>query len=94
VAPRAEVLSQIAIGLPEVAVLAGVLAIAITHDRPAFDDASRLPRRLWLRVPVVALSYVVLYSIAGSLVLPFVKHFHVSTSAAVIPSPHALVLLP
>jgi hypothetical protein len=91
VAPPAEVMSQVAIGLLEVLVIAGALAIAITHARPAIDDAARLPRRLWLRVLVVALSYVVLYSIAGSLLLPFVRHFYVNTSAVTIPPPGVIV---
>lgn len=82
----AEVARVTASGLAEAIGVSAALAWAITRDAPArADEAHRLPRRLWLRVPLLALAYVVLYLVAGSLIYPLVKHYYAANSVVTIP---------
>ena len=74
-------------GLAQVVVVSAILALGMTRGvagqtMPAPDG---LAARLWLRVPVVALAYVVLFMVAGSLILPYVKHFYQSSGLLVMP---------
>jgi hypothetical protein len=41
--------------------------------------------RLWLRVPLVALAYIVLYLVAGSIIYPYIRDFYASGAVLTIP---------
>lgn len=74
-------------GLAHVVLVSAVLAVAMTRSVPVetVPAPHGLAGRLWLRVPVVALSYVVLFLVAGSLILPFVRYFYASSGLLGMP---------
>lgn len=74
-------------GLAQVVLVSAVLAIGMTRGGTAetLPAPRGLAGQLWLRVPVVALTYIVLYFVAGSLILPFVRHFYRSSNLLVMP---------
>ena len=96
VVPTAEVIRSTAVGLLEAAVVSALLSLGLTGNpqglaRRSFSGGGRietvrhLPRRLWLRMLAFSLSYVILYSTAGTLILPFVRHFYMGNDVIVIP---------
>jgi hypothetical protein len=81
------VIRSTALGLLEVVGVSALIAFALTREHHKdVAIAGRLPRHLWLRIPAVALSYVVLYLTAGALIFPFVRHFYMSTGTVTVPS--------
>lgn len=76
-----------ALQLIPVVLASAVLAVGMTRGVPpdTSDAAPGLARRPWLRMPVMSLSYLVLYFVAGGLIYPFVRPFYDSNALVVIP---------
>ncbi|HET8547573.1 MAG TPA: hypothetical protein VFL57_06210 [Bryobacteraceae bacterium] len=74
-------------GLAQVALVSAILTLGrMGRSQAATRRASRgLNGRLWLRVPAIALAYVVLFFVAGSLALPFVRPYYASSQVLTIP---------
>jgi hypothetical protein len=87
IAPPLDIVRGTAGGLAEVLAGAAAIAWAVTRDDPPRESIAshRLANGIWLRLPLVALSYIVLYLVAGSLILPFVRHFYMSSGLVDIP---------
>jgi hypothetical protein len=92
VQPPGAIVRNVAVGLLEVVAVSAVLAIAITREhRGGAATSHRLAPRLWLRLPAVALSYVVLYLTAGSLIYPFVRYFYMNNAVITVPAPGLVI---
>jgi hypothetical protein len=87
IAPPLEIVRGTAGGLVQVFAVSAAIAWAVTRDDPARAPLAshRLAGGLWLRLPLVALSYIVLYMSAGILILPFVRHFYMSSGLVDMP---------
>jgi hypothetical protein len=86
------VIRSTAVGLLEVVGVSALIAFAVTQERRnGVTIARHLPRRLWLRAPAVALSYLVLYFVAGAAIFPFVRYFYMSTGSITVPAMGVIV---
>ena len=85
-APLSATVRETLLQLVQLVVVTAIVTIGMARSVPAESAAPALARRLWLRLPAVALSYMVLYLVAGSLIYPFVRHFYMTSGVVVIPS--------
>ncbi len=84
-APLSATVRDTLLQLVQLVVVTAIVTIGMARSVPAESTAPALARRLWLRVPAVALSYMVLYLAAGIMILPVVRHFYATSSLIVIP---------
>ena len=84
-APLSATIRDTLLQLVELVVVIAIVTIGMARSVPAESTAPAMARRLWLRMPAVALSYMVLYLVAGSLIYPFVRHFYMTSGVLVIP---------
>ena len=71
------------------------LAWASTRDapgQPPHSDAMPI-RRVWWKLPVLGLFYIVLFMIAGSLAAPYFREFYAANKVIVVPSFGAIVAI-
>lgn len=83
-----DVAKQTVIGVAEAAAIAAVLAWAVTgrQSHGSKSTTHHLARSLWLRVPLLAVLYIVLYLTAGALIFPYIREFYATSSLLTIPS--------
>jgi hypothetical protein len=91
--PPADIARTTATMLAEVLAISAALALVVSRER-APGDAPAPPRsagRLWIRMPAIAVAYLVLYFAAGLLILPLVRHYYASSGVLTIPPPGVIV---
>jgi hypothetical protein len=81
-----EIVRNTVSGLAQAALVSAILALGGTRRMDAANAGhSGMASLLWWRVPVIALTYVVLFFVAGSLALPFFRQFYASSNVLVMP---------
>lgn len=85
--PPVTIARNIVSGLAQVAVVSAILTFGATRGDEATETGLHgMAGSLWWRAPAVALTYVVLFLVTGSLAFPFIRNFYASTNVIVMPS--------
>jgi hypothetical protein len=92
--PPDEIVGATATGLAAVLGVSAALAWGRPRDdaRPHAPTHHDLKGQLWLRVPLLALVYIVLFFTAGALIFPFVRQFYATSGLITMPSFRVLLL--
>jgi hypothetical protein len=87
-----EIARSTATGLVAAAGVSAALAWASTPAGWRESSHGPLARNLWWKVPALGLLYIVLFLIAGSLIVPYIKEFYSTSNLIVMPSFGVLLL--
>jgi hypothetical protein len=90
--PPGEIARTTATGLVAAAGVSAALAWASTQAGWRESSNGPLARILWWKVPALGLLYIVLFLIAGSLIVPYIRAFYATSNLIVMPSFGVLLL--